>query len=90
MYKWEGDIHALRKTSDKYHQESYPVVAFAFQLDWIFLQHVMKDTGQAFTGMEKVLQGEQFPRLFFVTHIPSLHRRSSKYVVGKESWTGPT
>ena len=65
MYKWEGDIHALRKTSDKYHQESYPVVAFAFQVDWIFLQHVMKDTGQAFTGLEKVVQETFLPRLFF-------------------------
>ena len=53
--KWERDICALIKTVDKYTQESYATVACAVQSECIFLQLVMKDTIQAFTGMEKVL-----------------------------------
>ena len=60
MEKWEIGIRAFRKTVEKYPQESYAMVYRVVQLEWIFLQRVTKDTGQAFTGMEKVLQ-EFFP-----------------------------
>ena len=56
MEKWEIGIRAFRKTAEKYPQESYAMVYRVVQLEWIFLQRVTKDTGQAFTGMEKVLQ----------------------------------
>ena len=37
----------------------------AVQLEWVFLQHVTKDMGQAFMGLEKVLWETFLPRLFF-------------------------
>ena len=63
--KWDRDIYALRKTADNYPQESYTAVARAVQLEWIFLQRVVKDTGQAFTGLERVLQDNFLPCIYF-------------------------
>ena len=50
--KWESDVHALRKTSDKYPQKSYSTAAREVQPDWIFLQQVTKITGQAFAELK--------------------------------------
>ena len=63
--KWERDNCALSKTADKYTQESYAAVARAVQSEWIFLQRGIKDTVQAFTGLEKVLCETFLPRLLF-------------------------
>ena len=56
MEKWEGDINSLIKMVDKYPQSSYAAVACAVQSEWIFLQCVTNDTGQAFTGLENFLR----------------------------------
>ena len=53
------------KTANKYPQESYAEFACMFQLEWILLQPVMKDTGRAFMGMEKVLWETFLPHLLF-------------------------
>ena len=65
MDKWERDICELRKTADKYHQESYATVERAVQLEWTFLKLVKKDTGQALTSLGKVLWETFLPRIFF-------------------------
>ena len=51
--------------ADKYPQESYSAVAHEIQSECIFLKRVTKDTGQAFTGMEKVLRETFLPHIFF-------------------------
>ena len=56
MDKWESNIHVVTKTTGKYNQQSYATVVCAIQLEWIFFQRVKKDTGQAFEGVEKILQ----------------------------------
>ena len=68
--KWEREIRAVRETVEKYHQESYSVAALAIQSEWIFLQRVTKDTGQAFAGLETFLRETFLPRLFFERSIP--------------------
>ena len=61
-----GERHSCtKKVADKYPQKSYAAVSHVVQSEWIFLQRVMKDTGKAFTGMEKGLQKTFFPSLFF-------------------------
>ena len=40
--KWEIDICTLRKTANKYPQESYAAVARVVQSEWIILQCVTK------------------------------------------------
>ena len=60
------------------------------QLEWIFLQHVTKDTGQAFVGVEKVLWENVLPCIFFVKPTPPSRFSSSKYISGKEIRDGPT
>ena len=37
----------------------------AIQSKWIFLQRVTWDTGDAFTGVDKIIQETFLPRLFF-------------------------
>ena len=37
----------------------------AIQSEWIFLQHVTWDTWDAFAGVEKMIQENFLPRLFF-------------------------
>ena len=49
--KWERDIFSLRKTANKCSQASYSLVDRVVQSEWIFMQHVMKNTGQALTGL---------------------------------------
>ena len=70
MDKWEREIISLRKTADKYNQKSYAAVACSVQLKWIFLQYLTNDTGQAFMGMERVLQENVLPCLFFGKFTP--------------------
>ena len=65
MEKWERYICALRKTADNYPQGGYSAVARGFQSEWIFLQYVMKDTRQAFTGIERVMRGTLLYYLLF-------------------------
>ena len=60
MDKWERNIRVVTKTVGKYHQESYVAVVHVIQSEWIFLQHVTKDGGQAFSGVGKVLQEKFF------------------------------
>ena len=40
-------------------------VACAAQLKWIFLQHAMKDMGQAFMGLEKFIPETFLPNILF-------------------------
>ena len=50
--KWQRYIFNIRKTADKYPQESYVSVDRAIQLVWIFLQLVTEDTVQTFMRLE--------------------------------------
>ena len=52
---WEKKISTISETVGKYPQESYTTVVRAIQSDWIFLQRVTWDTGDAFAGVEKVI-----------------------------------
>ena len=63
--KWERDIHTVTKMEEIYTQESYAAAACAIQSEWIFLQHAIKDTGQAFAGLEKFMQENFLPRILF-------------------------
>ena len=47
------NIHAITETAGKYPQDSYAAVVCAIQLEWIFLQHVIKGTGRA---VEKLIR----------------------------------
>ena len=49
----------------EYPQESYAVVLREIQSEWIFLQCVTWDTGDAFVGVEKMIQDNFLPHLFF-------------------------
>ena len=44
---WEKNINTISKTMEKYAQESYSTVEFTIQSEWIFLQRVTWDTGNA-------------------------------------------
>ena len=57
---------AIAETVGKYPQESYATVVCGIQSDLIFFQRVIKDTGYAFTVVEKLIQEKNLPRLFFV------------------------
>ena len=63
--KWERDIRAIRKTANKYSQESYAAVDRVVQPEWIFWQHATKDTGQEFMETVKVLWETYLPLIFF-------------------------
>ena len=63
---WKKNINTISKTAGKYPQGSYSAVLRAIQSEWIFLQFVTWDTGDAFAGVEKMIQETFFPRLFFV------------------------
>ena len=52
---WEKNISTFSETAGKYPQESYAAAVRAIQLEWIFLQHVTWDTGDEFTGVEKMI-----------------------------------
>ena len=58
------DISAFTKVTGNFPQKSYAAVICAIQFEWIFLQRVMKDTGQAFARVKKFLRETFFPRLF--------------------------
>ena len=62
---WDKNIHAVTKMAGKYPQKSYAVVVRAIQLEWIFLQHVIKYIGQAFVVVGKVLRENFLPHIFF-------------------------
>ena len=62
---WEKNISTISKTAGKYSQESYAAVVRTIQSEWIFLQRVTWDTGDVFAGVEKIIQGNFLPRLFF-------------------------
>ena len=81
---WENNIGTIRKTVEKYPQESYAVVARTIQSEWIFMQHVTWETGDASAGVEKILREIFLPRLLFRKKKHFLtHRRSSKYNFGQ-------
>ena len=50
--KWERDICTLIITTYKHPQGSYAAVACLVQSEWIFLQYVTEDMGQAFAGLK--------------------------------------
>ena len=60
---WEKNIHTISKTTGKYPQES--AVVCAIQLEWIFFQHVTRETGDSFAGVEKMIRENVLPHLFF-------------------------
>ena len=53
---WDNNIVAIRETTGKYPQEIYAAVVRAIKYEWIFLQRVTSDTGDAFSGVEKMIQ----------------------------------
>ena len=63
--KWDKKINRISATAGKYTQEIYASVVRAIQSEWIFLQHVTWDTGDAFTGVKKMIQENVLPHLFF-------------------------
>ena len=62
---WKKDINTISETAGKYIQESYAAVVHEIQSEWIFLQRVTWDTGDAFAGVEKIIRKTFLPRLFF-------------------------
>ena len=62
---WERNIHTISKTAGGNPQESDAVVVCVIQSERIFLQHGTKNTGDAFSGVEKMLWETFLPRLFF-------------------------
>ena len=64
----------IRKMAGKYPQESYAAVVRAIQLGWIFLKCVMKNTGCAFVGVEKLSYKNFLPFLFLIKskYFPSI------------------
>ena len=52
---WKNNINTIRKTAGGNPQEIYTTVVRAIQLEWILLQCVLWDTGDAFVGEEKIL-----------------------------------
>ena len=56
-----GEKHPCgHQNGGKYPQESYAAVVCAIQSEWIFLQGVIKYTGQAFFGSGKSSAGKLF------------------------------
>ena len=62
---WEGNINTISKTAGNCPQYSYAAVVWAIQSKWIFLQCVTWDTGDAFVGVEKMIQETFLLRLLF-------------------------
>ena len=60
---WEKNINTISKNEGKYTHESYATVVHAIQSEWIFLQRVTWDTGDAFAGAEKMIQETFLPCL---------------------------
>ena len=57
-------ISTIRKTTGEYSQDNYDAVVHAIQSEWIFLQRITWDTGDAFEGVEKMIWENFLPRLF--------------------------
>ena len=55
-----------QRNSGEISQEIYAVVVRVFQMGCIFLQRVMRNTGDVFVGVYKLLQETFLPLLFFV------------------------
>ena len=55
----------IRETAGKYPQDSYAMVVFATQSEWIFLQRVTTNMGNFFVGVENIIQETSLLRLFF-------------------------
>ena len=47
---WEKKINTISETAGKYPHESYAIVVRAIQSEWIFIQRVIWETGDAFVG----------------------------------------
>ena len=76
---WDKKINTISKTVGKYPQESYATVIRAIQSEWIFLQRVTWDTGDAFAVVEKMIRGKLFASSFLWKDENHLtHSRSSK------------
>ena len=84
--KWENNIRTIRKTADKYHQESYATVVRAIQLHWIFLKHVTKNMVDTFAGMDKLLWEIFLPRHFFrkPKYLPTIVGNLSTTTINKD------
>ena len=62
---WEKNIITMSETVGKYPQDIYSAVVRAIQSEWTFLQRVTWNTGDAFAGVDKIIQETFLPRLFF-------------------------
>ena len=71
--KWEEEISTTRKTVEKYPQESYAAVVHAIQSEWIFLQRVTWDIGDAFRRSGENDQGKCFDSSFLWKHKKPSH-----------------
>ena len=64
-----GDMGAenlhYQKNHGKYPQESYTEVVRVIQPEWIFLQCVTWDTGDAFAGVDKMIRETFLPHILF-------------------------
>ena len=52
---WKKNINTISKTTRKYPQEIYAAVVRAIQSEWLFIQRITWDTGDAFSGVEKMI-----------------------------------
>ena len=65
MLTWENNISTIIKTAGQYPQESYAAVVHAIQSEWIFIQRVTWDMGDAFAVVDKMIRGSFLSCLFF-------------------------
>ena len=52
---WEHNIPKIIKTMEKFPQETCVVVVRTIQLEWILLEPITKNTGDALTGLKNLL-----------------------------------
>ena len=82
MLKWKNNISTISKTVEKYPQEIYATLVRVIQSEWIFLQHVTWDMGDAFVGVERIIRENFSASSFLWKEKNSLtHNKSSKYDV---------
>ena len=62
---WERNTTKISKTAGKHPRKSYSAVVRVIQLEWIVLQRLIKNTRDAFTGVEKLLCKNFLPRILF-------------------------
>ena len=65
MLMWEKIFNRISETAGKCPQDSYAAVVRAIKSEWFFLQRATWYTGDAFAGVEKMIQETCLPRLFF-------------------------